>query len=381
MHRSRSALALLTFAVALASTAVASAQSRDEAGEQGMLDAINARRAAAGLAPLERDARLDAAALVHSAEMADRDVLEHVSEQSGTPADRVHAAGLPIDELAENVAMHHSTGDAQRSLEASEPHVANMLNPRFTHVGLATMRDERGIYVTQVFGRLEEAPAEPPAVAEAPPAVVAPPVEAAPGEAVVEVLPEAAPEAPQVVQAPEIAATQAAPGFVAQVAPGSRPTVIVPGQTGRPVAGYWVCSQSRWWYYPMPAGAQPGQQLQPDLSVTGAPAGYAPTGCTAGQMVQPAAPQAYAPPQAYVPPPRVYQPPPVYTPPPPPRVYYPPPPPPRVYYPPPRRRRVVVMPPPGTVIAPYAPTYRSGGGVYFQAPGVRVEGHWGRRRR
>ncbi len=321
------------------------AQDHDSGGEQSMLEAINARRAAQGAPPLSRDARLDAAAVRHSAEMAEHNVLEHVSEGSGTPADRVHAAGLAIDEIAENVAMHNDTASAQQALEQSEPHLANMLNPRFTHVGLASVRDERGHYITQVYGRVESAP-----------------------EA-------AGPELPHII-APESAPPPSAP---AQSPPAAGVQVLVPPAT-RSVAGYWVCSDNRWWYYPMPAGAQAGQQLQADTSVTGGPAGYDPTQCVAGQMVQPTEPpprvfqpapqpqvyQAAPTPRAYYPP--VYQPPPptVYYPPvyqpPPPTVYYPPSPPPRVYYPPPRRgsRYIVVQPPPGRMIVPYAPHYRGG---------------------
>jgi hypothetical protein len=338
-------LLVVTPVILAMATVPAFAQDRDSGGEQGMLEAINARRAAQGLAPLSREARLDAAAVRHSAEMAEHDVLEHVSEGSGTPADRVQAAGLTIDEIAENVAMHNDTASAQQALEQSEPHLANMLNPRFTHVGLASVRDERGIYITQVYGRVESAP-------------------------------EAAPAPPPQILAPE-SAVQPAPA--APVSGGAH--VLVPGPTSRPVVGYWVCAENRWWYYPMPAGAQPGQQLQADTSVTGGPPGYDPTQCVAGQMVQPTEPPprvfqpAPPPPQVYqvTPPPRAYYPP-VYQPPPP-AVYYPPPPPPRVYYPPPRRgsRYIVVQPPPGRMIVPYAPHYR--GGVQVEVgprPRVRV---------
>ncbi len=365
------AVVLAIGAVAIgAHAAPALAQDRDGGGEQGMHDAINARRLAQGLTPLERDARLDAAAARHSAEMADHDVLEHVSQDSGTPADRVQAAGLEIAEIAENVAMHNDTGSAQQALEQSDAHLANMLNPRFTHVGIAAVRDERGFYVTQVFGRIE--PSAPP-IAEAPAVVEIAPAEES---ALVPPMTQTAPEVRTQISVPQVAAQG---GYVAQAAPGAPPTVIGPGPGSRPLAGYWVCAQSRWWYFPMPAGAQPGQQLHADTSITGAPPGYSATGCIAGQMVQPTQP----PPQVYQPPPQVHQPPPqVYYPqPPPPQVYYPPPPPPRVYYPPPPRvyyppprrgsRYIVVQPPPGRMIVPYAPRYRGGGVSIEVGPGPR----------
>nr|MDQ3037898.1 hypothetical protein [Myxococcota bacterium] len=199
---------------------------------------------------------------------------------------------------------------------------------------------------------------------------------------------QSAPEAQAEVVAPQAGGGVALQrSYTAQVAPGSTATVIVPGPDAtRPLAGYWVCAQSRWWYFPMPAGAQPGQQLQADTSITGAPPGYSTTGCVAGQMVQPTQPPPPPPPpQVYQPPPQVYYPPPpppVYYPPPP-RVYYPPPPP-RVYYPRQRRgpRYIVVQPPPGRMIVPYAPRYRGGGGgVSIEiGPRPRVRA-WGRGRR
>ena len=71
--------------------------------------------------------------------------LMHVSETTGTPTNRVHEAGVPIDKaIAENIAMHHDTAQAEATLEASAPHLANILNPRFTHVGLASILDGDG---------------------------------------------------------------------------------------------------------------------------------------------------------------------------------------------------------------------------------------------
>lgn len=321
MHRAFAAAALL---IALSTPALASAQSRDLGGEQAVLDAINARRAAQGIGPLAREAHLDAAALVHSAEMADRDVLEHVSQGTGTPADRVHAAGLETAEIAENVAMHHTTEAAQQSLEASAAHLSNMLNPRFTHIGIASVHDDRGLYLTQVFARIEAAPAAPPAPPE--PAQVL----------------EPAPAAPVIGASPSAAAPDA---IVVQPPSGGSATVMVPGhQPGRQVTGYWVCANARWYYYPLPPGALPGAQLAPDLSITGPPPGFAPGACAPGTRLQAGAPVYAAPAPAYAPPP----------------VYAPAPP---VYVPPPRGPRyIIVQPRPGAVVAPY-----------IGGPGIRVE--------
>ena len=312
----------------------AHAQDRDGGGESAMLARINELRAQAGQAALTRDARLDEAAARHSAEMAARDVLEHVSEGSGTPADRVRAAGLDIQEIAENVAMHTSAAEAQSALEGSDAHLTNMLNPRFTHVGLAAVRDGAGFYVTQVFGRVE--PTAPEAAtsgdAAAVPQVVIPPV-----------------TAPQVVEAqPQVVEVQ--PQATVPQTGGS--VVMIPRTDAR-VTGYWVCSGGRWWYYPMPAGATSGTRLAPDLSVTGGPPGYGASACAAGQSVAVSGvPQVQPPP----PPVQPYGQPPQY------------------YSVDPYGRAVVVRP--GVIIAPYG-----SGGVRIEwgtrpRPYGRVRGRW-----
>jgi hypothetical protein len=287
----RFALALLTASALFPVLPATGLAQDDTAGEDAMLVRLNELRAAQGLGALVREEHLDAAARRHSHDMADHDTLMHVSETTGTPTDRVHAAGVAIDEIAENVAMHHDTAQAEGTLEASAPHLANILNPRFTHVGLASILDGDGTYVTQVFGRIESgAPAPsapeiiPPSVTDATPTIVAPSV------------------SPSItVETPVAPPTPGAPGDAIVVPPSSSGVVTVP--PARPgVAGYWVCGSGRWWYYPIPAGATGGTQLQPDLSISGPPPGYAPSCGASSYAVAPRpAPPVYRPPPSYPP--------------------------------------------------------------------------------
>ncbi len=323
----RFALALFV-AVALASSAPLNVLAQDDvSGEDAMLARLNELRAAQGLSPLAREEHLDAAARRHSHDMADHDQLMHVSETTGTPTDRVHAAGVATDEIAENVAMHHDTAQAEATLEASPPHLANILNPRFTHVGLASILDGDGTYVTQVFGRIEAgAPSTPPPMI--PPSVT---------DATPTVAPMVTPSL--TVETPVPPPTPSASGQALVIPPSSSGVVTVP--PARPgVAGYWVCGSGRWWYYPIPAGATGGTQLQPDLSLSGPPPGYE-GACGGGTYA--VAPRATPP---------VYQPAPSY---PYPSPSYPP------SYSPPRYGppgRVTVTP--GVVIGPW------GGGIRVQ---------------
>ena len=270
--------AALTLIVLTLLAAPRAAQDSDAAGAASLLERLNAIRAQAGAGPLARDQSLDAAARVHSAEMASVDQLMHVSPTTGTPVDRVHAVGHDTGEVAENVAMHTSAAEAQEALEASDAHLANMLNPRFTHLGVSVVRDESGVYVTEVFARIgapvEPAPVEPAAVEATPvePAAVAPAMVAPAVVAPAIVAPAETEPAP--IVAPPAAQPPVASGAVG--APGQVVTIRSPqGAT----AGFWVCGSGRWWYYPLPTGTTSGQ-LQADTSVTGSPPGFG--GCAAG---------------------------------------------------------------------------------------------------
>lgn len=270
MTRTRLSLSLLL--AALLAPAGAAAQDFDAAGEQAMLARINAMRAAQNLTPLIRHPGLDAAARAHSSDMATQQQLTHVSDSSGTPADRVRAAGISASTVSENVALHRTAAQAHEALLGSDAHRANMMAADVTHVGLAALRTERGVYVTQVFAAIGTAAPEAEPEPEPEPDVA--PELPEPSTELVE-----QPDTPtqtQVRQDP-IEEPQAAPSPPAnqnlQVQQGTNGTVVLVRESGQLVA-YWVYGNGRWWYYPYPEGAQPGQRLQPDLSVQGPPPGF-----------------------------------------------------------------------------------------------------------
>ncbi len=238
------ALLLVLAATALTSLTPSGvvAQARDEAGEAAVFERLNVLRSEAGLSPLSRDARLDAAARTHSADMAWHEMLEHVSPRTGSPADRVEATGLEAFALAENVAFDGSSAEAQAGLEASPAHVQNMLAVAMTHVGISAVYADGGVYVTEVFASIAGAPQQEGAT-------------------------DGGPRRQRDAVVPSRQAAVSSAGSAAPV------PVTQPGQ--RRVAGYWVRHAGRWFYYPMPADAQPGQRLVPDLSVTGGPPGHA----------------------------------------------------------------------------------------------------------
>ena len=227
-----------------------------------MLERINALRAHENLPPLSRHEGLDAAARAHSVDMAANRQLVHVSARTGDPAQRVREAGVSTTRIAENIARHATTPGAQDSILASDAHRAQLLDPNFTHIGLAAVTAPDGIYVTQVMATL----AAPPAAALPPPSVseIDPEPEASE--------PEAIADTPPPPQLDTDVAAQPQPQAQAQV-PQQIPSMRMP-RTHRRVAGYWIYHGERWWFFPVPPRARPGQLLQPDPNVQGPPPGY-----------------------------------------------------------------------------------------------------------
>ncbi len=267
----------LTFLSVLLLTSLGGvAEAQGTSPESSMLERINVLRTQQGLSPLVRDPRLDAAARVHTEEMAMRGELMHVSETTGTPIDRARAAGIEASDIAENVAMHHTIEEAQASLEGSAAHLTNMLGARATHVGLAAISAGSGIYVTQIFGHIDAPPA--------PPVAAAPPTEGGSVIAVdapVPTAPAPAEPAPPVAAPVEAARVPVAGGGTAIVVPPDPSGVVRVPPPAPGVSGYWICAADarggRWYYYPVRPGVS--GPVSPDLSVTGSPPGYGPT-CT-----------------------------------------------------------------------------------------------------
>jgi uncharacterized protein YkwD len=102
-----------------------------------LLSGVNAARAGAGLSALAADPRLDAAAQAHAADMLERSYYAHQGPDGTSPRQRILAAGFPTDLAGENIAARHtSPGEALAGWLASSAHRRNILDPRFTHLGV-----------------------------------------------------------------------------------------------------------------------------------------------------------------------------------------------------------------------------------------------------
>jgi uncharacterized protein YkwD len=121
------------FALALSAATATATTTRNETAS--LLRAINAARAAHGLAPVRIGVRLQHAAQAHTEAMLATQSLTH-----GPFAERLRAFHVTAPTIAENLAFGTGTyASAQAFVQAwlaSPPHRRNLLSPTFTLIGI-----------------------------------------------------------------------------------------------------------------------------------------------------------------------------------------------------------------------------------------------------
>jgi uncharacterized protein YkwD len=101
-----------------------------------MLARVNAERAAAGVAPLLPDPRLDAAAQRHAEDMLVRSYYNHLSPDGTSPTTRTRQSGYAGRIVGENIARGaFSVQEVMNNWMGSTEHRRNLLLPAFTHLG------------------------------------------------------------------------------------------------------------------------------------------------------------------------------------------------------------------------------------------------------
>jgi len=112
---------------------------------EAVLCLVNQERASHGEQPLHTNAKLQAAAESHSLECVELDYFAHVSPSGETPVERIQDAGYipsPFDGyiLGENLAWGTYELATPKSIVAawiaSPPHLANILESRYTETGI-----------------------------------------------------------------------------------------------------------------------------------------------------------------------------------------------------------------------------------------------------
>jgi uncharacterized protein YkwD len=116
-----------------------------------VLALVNEERAAEGLAPLQRNAELDAAAAGHAADMRANGFFSHTGSDGSNVGQRASQAGYDWSRVGENIAWGYPTAAAvMDGWMNSEGHRANILNAGYTEIGLAVDGEGSPLWV-QVF--------------------------------------------------------------------------------------------------------------------------------------------------------------------------------------------------------------------------------------
>src|SRR5262245_14280760 len=124
--------------------------------EAELHSAVNADRAVHHLIALERRPDLDAVARAHSADMARRTYLSHVTPEGEDPVARLQRAGLSGFSLAAENAGQTSKAEPNREIFdgwlASPAHRQNLHPPPFHATGIGIARAADGtFYYTQLY--------------------------------------------------------------------------------------------------------------------------------------------------------------------------------------------------------------------------------------
>lgn len=127
--------------------------------ENTMLGLINAERQNQGLRAYAMQSQLQAAARVHSADMACNSFISHTGSDGSGVRDRVARQGYSWSWIGENIMSTSNTSSAPQVAfdwwMNSAPHRANLMSPNYTEIGIGYRYnpDTRRGYFTAVFAR------------------------------------------------------------------------------------------------------------------------------------------------------------------------------------------------------------------------------------
>jgi uncharacterized YkwD family protein len=122
-----------------------------KAAEARLLELVNQERARAGVPPLTLHTRLSEVARLKSEDMARHHYFAHQSPTYGSPFEMMRSFGIRYIMAGENLALSGSADRAHSALMNSPAHRGNILNARYTHIGIGMAAGSRGQYYTQMF--------------------------------------------------------------------------------------------------------------------------------------------------------------------------------------------------------------------------------------
>jgi uncharacterized protein YkwD len=127
------------------------AMALDTQGETDFLAMSNLARAQSGATPLASDPTLATVARQHSLDMVAEVYFAHETPGGATPADRLRAADVPFQLVAENIVFAPTLAVAFQSIMDSPEHRQNQLSPEYHRVGIGIVQTASGLLVTEDF--------------------------------------------------------------------------------------------------------------------------------------------------------------------------------------------------------------------------------------
>ena len=120
--------------------------------EQKAVLLLNAARKAEGLEPLKVNLLLSKLAADYALDMNKRKFFAHVDPDGKDPFDRMAAIGIDYPNAGENIALSPDVETAHKMLMDSPLHRENILQPKYTEIGIGVRPDSRGgVYLVQEF--------------------------------------------------------------------------------------------------------------------------------------------------------------------------------------------------------------------------------------
>ena len=146
--------------VAEASSCIDAADNIEHSVADGLMAEINADRVSNGLAPLNRRASLDKAAMAHALDMSVRIYADHVDPEGRDHLHRIRAFDrtMLVGGSGANVTVSLANADAtavHENVKMDAFNVDNMMRASFTDVGIGVVEEAGQYYVVQVFAAAE----------------------------------------------------------------------------------------------------------------------------------------------------------------------------------------------------------------------------------
>lgn len=135
---------------------VATSANQSNPVQQSILDLSNAAREESNLGSLSFSAQLNAAAQRHANDLASGAKFSHTGSDGSTMKDRVQDSGYDYWTIAENIYYQSPRNRPERAVQGwlkSPGHRRNLLNARFTEMGVGYASNGRDHYYVQVFGK------------------------------------------------------------------------------------------------------------------------------------------------------------------------------------------------------------------------------------